>query len=107
MANPANQPRNFVEPERAGRPLPLTCRQCDEPQCAAVCITGALAIKRAAGGAVRAVVPGGGLVGIEAVESLARNGLRITVIEIAEHILPLQLDWKAARVTRNFKRSKD
>lgn len=56
----------------------------------------ALAINRAALNASQAVVLGGGLVGIEAAEALARKGLSVTVIEIAGHILPMQLDRKAA-----------
>lgn len=56
----------------------------------------ALAIKQAADHSSRAVVLGGGLVGIETAEALARKGLPVTVIEIAEHILSMQLDRKAA-----------
>lgn len=43
-----------------------------------------------------AVVLGGGLVGIETAEALAGRGLPVTVIEIAGHILPMQLNRKAA-----------
>lgn len=43
LSDPANQPRNFVELDRTGRPVPLACRHCDEPQCVAACIAGALA----------------------------------------------------------------
>lgn len=42
LSDPANQPRNYVEPDRAGRPVPLSCRHCDEPRCVAACIAGAL-----------------------------------------------------------------
>ena len=56
----------------------------------------ALAINEAAEYSGRAVVLGGGLVGIEAAEALARKGLTVTVIELAGHILPMQLDRKAA-----------
>lgn len=65
----------------------------------------AMAIKQAAGRAGRAVVLGGGLVGVEAAEALARKGLPVTVIEVAEHILPMQLDRKAAgRYEERFKK---
>lgn len=44
----------------------------------------------------KAVVLGGGLVGLEAAEALALQGVKVTVIEQAERILHLQLDSFAA-----------
>lgn len=39
-------------------------------------------------GARRAVVLGAGFIGIEAAEALARQGLDVTVVELADHVLP-------------------
>lgn len=39
-------------------------------------------------GARRAVVLGAGFIGIEAAEALAHQGLDVTVVELAEHVLP-------------------
>ncbi|APZ33409.1 pyridine nucleotide-disulfide oxidoreductase [Microbacterium aurum] len=39
-------------------------------------------------GARRAVVLGAGFIGIEAAEALARQGLDVSVVELAEHVLP-------------------
>lgn len=43
-----------------------------------------------------AAIIGGGLVGIKAAEALTRAGLRVTVLEQKEHILPLRADKTAA-----------
>lgn len=39
-------------------------------------------------GARRAVVLGGGFIGLEAAEALRARGLEVTIVELAEHILP-------------------
>ncbi|NLN20568.1 MAG: FAD-dependent oxidoreductase [Syntrophomonadaceae bacterium] len=44
----------------------------------------------------RVIILGGGLVGLEAAEALVAKGVRVTVIEQAEHLLPLQLDSYAS-----------
>lgn len=49
----------------------------------------ALALReRVEAGAQRAVVLGAGFIGIEAAEALAHQGLEVTVVELAEHVLP-------------------
>jgi NADPH-dependent 2,4-dienoyl-CoA reductase/sulfur reductase-like enzyme/rhodanese-related sulfurtransferase len=48
------------------------------------------------GGAERAVVVGAGFVGLEAAEALRRRGLRTTVVELADQVLP-PLDPEMAR----------
>jgi ferredoxin-nitrate reductase len=53
-------------------------------------------IEAAAHGAGAAVVIGGGLLGLEAAAGLRRHGLRVTVIEVALHLMPQQLDPAAA-----------
>lgn len=53
---------------------------------------------RAARQARSALVMGGGLLGLEAARSLSRLGLRVTVIEAAPHLLPRQLDSRAAGI---------
>ena len=50
-------------------------------------------------GARRAVVLGAGFIGIEAAEALARQGLDVTVVELADHVLPPLEDELAALVT--------
>jgi len=45
---------------------------------------------------VEAVIIGGGLIGIDAAVGLAARGVRVSVIEMADRILPLQLDKKSA-----------
>lgn len=44
----------------------------------------------------RVIILGGGLVGLEAAEALTTKGAKVTVIELAGHLLPLQLDSFAA-----------
>ena len=50
-------------------------------------------------GARRAVVLGAGFIGIEAAEALARQGLDVTVVELADHVLPPLEAELAALVT--------
>ncbi|MGI5169764.1 FAD-dependent oxidoreductase [Spirillospora sp. CA-253888] len=56
------------------------------------------AILEAAEGARRAVVVGGGLLGIEAARGLAGRGLEVTVVHLAGHLMERQLDAGAGRV---------
>lgn len=58
----------------------------------------ALAIRRRALGAKRAIVIGGGLLGLESARALQKAGLAITVLEHAERLLPRQLDERGAGV---------
>lgn len=53
-------------------------------------------ITRAAGNCRQAVIMGGGLVGVDAAVSLSEKGLAVVLVEVAGHILPLQLDQRAA-----------
>ncbi len=46
----------------------------------------------------RAIVIGGGVLGIETADSLAQKGLRVTVIEYVKRILPLQLDEEGSEI---------
>ena len=50
------------------------------------------AIEAAASGVDGAAVIGGGLLGLEAAAGLRRKGLRVTVLELAPHLMPQQLD---------------
>jgi nitrite reductase (NADH) large subunit len=52
----------------------------------------ALAIGRAAAGTDRAVLMGGGLLGLEAGAALTRLGLKVQVVEMADRLLPRQMD---------------
>jgi NAD(P)H-dependent nitrite reductase small subunit len=47
-----------------------------------------------------AVVIGGGLLGVEAASGLARRGMAVTVVHIADHLLNRQLDAHAAGLLR-------
>ena len=49
----------------------------------------------------RAVIVGGGLVGMQAARALHAHGLEVTVVELAQRLMPLQLDEAAALMLRN------
>lgn len=55
-------------------------------------------------GARRAVVLGGGFVGLEVAEALRAQGLEVTLVELADHVLPTLEPELAARVTRELAR---
>lgn len=54
-------------------------------------------IRKALPGLKRAVVLGAGLVGVDAVAGLLEQGIHIDLVELADRILPLQLDNAAAK----------
>lgn len=56
------------------------------------------AIKEYAKGKKTGAVIGGGILGLEAANELKKLGLTVTVIEVADRILPRQLDKDASRV---------
>ncbi len=56
------------------------------------------AIRAAAAGARRAVVVGGGLLGLEAARGLRERGVEVTVVHLADRLMELQLDPLAARL---------
>jgi NAD(P)H-nitrite reductase large subunit len=49
-----------------------------------------------------ATVIGGGILGIEAASSLNKLGIKTTIIEIADHLMPQQLDASAASVLKQI-----
>jgi nitrite reductase (NADH) large subunit len=49
-----------------------------------------------------AVVIGGGLLGLEAAHSLSGKGVRVTIIEGADRILPRQLDQDSSRILQDI-----
>ena len=49
----------------------------------------------------RAVVIGGGLLGLECANGLARNGMDVTVVHVMDSLMERQLDKPAARLLRN------
>jgi len=55
-------------------------------------------------GATRAVVLGGGFIGIEAAEALTLAGLAVTLVELAPHVLPPLEDEIAHPVTEELRR---
>jgi len=65
-------------------------------------IEDALAIRRWAEGAKRAVVVGGGLLGLEAARALTVLGLEVTVLERGPHLLQRQLDADGGALMREL-----
>ena len=58
-------------------------------------------IREAVAGARRAVVVGGGFIGLEMVENLVRRGLEVTVVELADQLMPpLDPEMASAVATR-------
>ena len=53
----------------------------------------------------KAVVIGGGLIGVEACEALAASGIEVTLVELLPQILGF-LDWEMAELVENHLRSK-
>ena len=53
----------------------------------------------------RAVVIGGGLIGVEMVETLVEQGREVTLVEMLPQILPM-LDWEMARFVENHLKTK-
>lgn len=53
----------------------------------------------------KAVVIGGGLIGIEACEALQESGIQVTVVEAVDQVLTF-LDWDLAKLVENHMRSK-
>jgi NADPH-dependent 2,4-dienoyl-CoA reductase/sulfur reductase-like enzyme/rhodanese-related sulfurtransferase len=53
----------------------------------------------------RAVVVGGGLIGVEAIENLVIKGIDTTVVELAPQLLPF-LDWEMAEKVRSHMQQK-
>ncbi len=41
-ADPTHESRNFIRKSQEGKYMPIFCRHCDEPSCAAGCMSGAL-----------------------------------------------------------------
>ncbi|MEH3120070.1 MAG: FAD-dependent oxidoreductase [Methylorubrum populi] len=58
------------------------------------------AIRKAAVGHARAVVVGGGLLGLEAAVGLARLGVDTTLVHVMDRVMERQLDHGAARLVR-------
>ncbi|MGI6394362.1 MAG: NAD(P)/FAD-dependent oxidoreductase [bacterium] len=54
----------------------------------------------------KAVVVGGGLLGLEAAWSLCRKGIKTTVIELSDRLLPIQLDKESSSFIKNAITSK-
>lgn len=63
-------------------------------------------ILSAAAGARRAVVIGGGLLGLEAAAGLVARGVDVSVIEAAPHLMPQQLDSTAAALVASELRAR-
>jgi NADPH-dependent 2,4-dienoyl-CoA reductase/sulfur reductase-like enzyme/rhodanese-related sulfurtransferase len=53
----------------------------------------------------KAVVIGGGLIGVEAVEALHLSGIQVTVVEMLDQVLTF-LDWDLAKLVENHIKSK-
>jgi len=71
--------------------------------CSQACVEDAMMIDRALGKeeTKRAVIIGGGLIGLEVTEAFVRRGLTVTVVEMLDRILPNLFDWEmSAFLTR-------
>lgn len=65
----------------------------------------AAALDRLAREAQNAVIVGGGLIGLEVAEALIKRGLRVTLLEMKDQVLPAALDFgMAALVHRELRR---
>jgi NAD(P)H-nitrite reductase large subunit len=78
--------------EAAGKKNVFSIRTLDDARAANDC----------SGKVKSAVVIGGGLLGLEAAHSLLGKGVRVTVIEGADRILPRQLDADSSRILQNI-----
>jgi NAD(P)H-nitrite reductase large subunit len=58
------------------------------------------------GNAHKAVVIGGGLIGVSATEALTKRGLEVTIIELKDWVLNLILDREAAKIIENVMQKK-
>jgi nitrite reductase (NADH) large subunit len=65
-------------------------------------INDAKAVHEQAGKIKNAIVIGGGLLGLEAAYSLTNKGVQVTVIEVADRILPRQLDAECSVFLQNI-----
>ncbi len=54
----------------------------------------------------KAVIVGGGLIGIESCEALELAGFEVTVVEMLDQVLPF-LDWEMAKLVENYMISKN
>ena len=62
----------------------------------------AVAIKAYGGKVSKAIVVGGGLLGLETAKALRTVGLEVTVVEFLAHLLPRQLDVEGASVLQSL-----
>lgn len=53
----------------------------------------------------KAVIIGGGLIGVETCEALQLSGIEVTVVELLDQVLPF-LDWQMAKLVENHMKAK-
>ncbi|HCX63686.1 MAG TPA: NAD(P)/FAD-dependent oxidoreductase [Eubacteriaceae bacterium] len=63
------------------------------------------AIQKYAKNVNKAIVVGGGLLGLETANALNKRGLKVTVVEFAPRLLPRQMDEEGSEVVANIVRS--
>lgn len=68
----------------------------------------ALAIREAVeqGNVKRAVLIGGGLIGLETAEALVARGIHVTIVEMLDQLLPAMLDWEVAAFLEKYLRGR-
>lgn len=68
----------------------------------------ALAIREATehGNLKRAVLIGGGLIGLETAEALVARGIQVTLVEMLDQLLPAMLDWEVAAFLEKYLRGR-
>lgn len=64
-------------------------------------------ISSAASHGKRAVVIGGGLLGLEAAYGMAKQGAKVTLVHLMPHLMERQLDMRAAKLLKQSLESKD
>lgn len=42
LENVENEGRNYITLDKEGKPVPIFCRHCDEPECVSTCMSGAM-----------------------------------------------------------------
>ena len=68
----------------------------------------ALAIREATehGNVKRAVLIGGGLIGLETAEAFVARGIQVTIVEMLDQLLPALLDWEVAAFLEKYLRGR-
>ena len=101
LANGATLPYARLVLATGSRPIRLTVPGANLPGVLTFRdVADVAAIRQAAGGGKRAVVIGGGLLGLEAAHGLAKAGAAVTVVHLMDRLMERQLDARASALLR-------